>query len=97
MPRSQSEPALARRGRSGTLCNSQWEFAMADNDGGNNNGLYFLVGGLVVVVGIIAFVYFDGGAPGTTEQTNVTIEAAPTTSTPEPAPEPVPAPTTNTQ
>lgn len=72
---------------------------MADNDSGNNNnGLYFLVGGLVVVVGIIAFVYFDGGVPGTTEQTNVTIEAAPTTSTPEPAAEPAPAaPSIDTQ
>jgi len=59
---------------------------MADNNdsGNSNNGLYFLVGGLVVVVGIIAFVYFDGGLPGT-EKTNITIEApanpAPSTTT----------------
>ncbi len=28
--------------------------------GGSNNGLYFIVGGLVVVVGILAFLFFGG-------------------------------------
>lgn len=63
-------------------------FIMADNtDGGGNNGLYFIVGGLVV--GVIAFVYFDGGPPGwSSKTTNITIEA------PTPA---APATTTTTQ
>jgi hypothetical protein len=49
---------------------------MADNtEGGGTNGLYFLVGGLVVVVGIIAFVFFGGEMPGSSDKTSITIEA----------------------
>lgn len=28
--------------------------------GGSNNGLYFIVGGLVVIVGLLAFLFFGG-------------------------------------
>ncbi len=49
---------------------------MADNtEGGGTDGLYFVVGGLVVVVGIIAFVFFGGEMPGLTDKTSITIEA----------------------
>ena len=33
---------------------------MAEGSSSSNNGLYFIVGGLVVVVGIISFLYFGG-------------------------------------
>lgn len=42
---------------------------------GSNNMLYFIVGGLVVVVAVIAFLYFNGDIPGNSDTTNVTIEA----------------------
>jgi hypothetical protein len=56
---------------------------MSENSrGGGNGGLYFVVGGLVVAVGLGAFVYSGGslghfGSRSTTEQT--------TTSAPTPA------------
>jgi len=56
---------------------------MSDNSrSGGNGGLYFIVGGLAVVVGLVAFVYLGGnlgihGSRTTTEQT--------TTSAPAPA------------
>jgi hypothetical protein len=55
---------------------------MSDNTRGGNGGLYFVVGGLVVVVGIGAFLYSGGnfgsfGSKTTTQQT--------TTSAPAPA------------
>lgn len=52
-------------------------------DSGSNNALYFIVGGLVVVVGIVAFLFFGGYLPGTTDTTNITVEApaAPATTT----------------
>ncbi len=31
------------------------------SNGGGNNGLYFIVGGLVVIVGLGAFLYFGNG------------------------------------
>jgi len=40
----------------------------------SNNGLYFLVGGLVVV-GVIAFMYFGGLAGGHTGKLEISIEA----------------------
>jgi len=55
---------------------------MAGNSRGGNGGLYFVVGGLVVVVGLGAFLYSGGnfgslGSKTTTQQT--------TTSAPAPA------------
>jgi hypothetical protein len=41
----------------------------------SNNGLYFLVGGLAVVVGVIAFMYFGGLAGGHTGKLEISIEA----------------------
>lgn len=35
-----------------------------NNSGGGNTGLALIVGGLVVVVAIVAFVFFRGGMPG---------------------------------
>jgi hypothetical protein len=41
---------------------------------GSNNALYFIVGGLVVVVGVFAYVYFghSGSTPG---KLDITISA----------------------
>lgn len=49
---------------------------MADgNSGGNNGGLYFIVGALVVVVAIGAFMMFGGSMPGSQSKTvDVKIE-----------------------
>ena len=49
---------------------------MAENpSGGSNNGLYFIVGGLVVVAIIIGVLYFNGGIPGMdSDKTEITIE-----------------------
>jgi hypothetical protein len=47
-------------------------FSMADNTSGGSNALYFIVGALVVVVGIGVFVYSGGyfaARKTTTEQT----------------------------
>lgn len=56
---------------------------MADSiESASNNGLYFIVGGLVVVVGVIAYVSMGGYLPGTTDTTSITIEAP---ATPAPA------------
>lgn len=41
---------------------------------GGQNTLFFIVGGLVVLVGVIAWVIFGGGMPGG-DQTDITIEA----------------------
>ncbi len=48
---------------------------MAENASGSNNMLYFIVGGMVVVIAAIAFLYFGGHMPGTTSKTSITIEA----------------------
>lgn len=47
---------------------------MADNANSSSNGLYFIVGGLVVIVGLGAFAFHGGyfaghGSTTTTEQT----------------------------
>ena len=70
---------------------------MADSTGNrdSNNALYFIVGGLVVVVAVIAFLYFNGDLGGGSDTTNVTIEAP---ATPEaPAAPATPAPSTTTE
>ena len=48
---------------------------MAENTNDSNNILYFIVGGLVVVIAGLAFLYFGGHMPGTTSKTSITIEA----------------------
>jgi hypothetical protein len=42
---------------------------------GGNNALFFIVGGLVVLVGIFAYVFFGGHAPSSTGKVDVTITA----------------------
>lgn len=41
---------------------------------GSQNTLFFIVGGLIVLVGVIAWVVFGGEMPGG-DQTDITIEA----------------------
>lgn len=53
---------------------------MADttNSSGGNGGLYFIVGGLVVVVGLLAYIFMGGsigGISNSPSKVNVTIEA----------------------
>ena len=42
---------------------------------GGQNTLFFIVGGLIVLVGIIAYVMFGDGMSGGGDQTDITIEA----------------------
>jgi hypothetical protein len=63
------------------------ELAMSDtqgNPGGNNNTLFFIVGGLVVIAGVFVYLFTNGDIGGAPDDVNVTVEqpAAPT----EPAP-----------
>ena len=55
---------------------------MAEDSGGSNGGLYFIVGGLVVIVGLGAYAYSGGYLGGHGSRT--TIEQT-TTSAPAPA------------
>ena len=68
---------------------------MIDNDNaprtGNNNPLYFIVGGLVVLAGIGIFLYTNGYVGRGSSDVNVTVEQ-PTTGEPGPAATPA-APT----
>jgi len=42
----------------------------------SNNGLYFLVGGLVVVIGVMAFMYFGGlTGGGHTSKLEISVQA----------------------
>jgi hypothetical protein len=53
---------------------------MSENtSSGSNNILYFIVGGLVVVIAGIGFLYFGGHLPGSAGKLSVTIEAPKTT------------------
>jgi hypothetical protein len=58
---------------------------MADHrapERGSNNTLYFIVGGLVVLVAVLAYLFLGGGIGDMGGDTNVTIEApAPDTDT----------------
>jgi hypothetical protein len=48
---------------------------VAENtNGATNNVLYFIVGGLVVVVAGLAFMYFAGHIGGRTHKAEITIE-----------------------
>jgi len=48
---------------------------MAENtsSGGGNAGLAFIVGGLLVVVAVIAFFVFSGGMPGQSKDIDVDV------------------------
>jgi TM2 domain-containing membrane protein YozV len=46
-----------------------------DSKNGGTNFLYFIVGGIVVVVALLAFLYMGGHLPGQTSKVNVTVEA----------------------
>jgi hypothetical protein len=49
---------------------------MADeSNGGASGGLYFIVGGLVVAVGVLVFVFMGGHIPGPPSKVDVKIEA----------------------
>ena len=48
---------------------------MSENAGGSNNTLYFIVGGLVVIIAALGYMYFGGHMPGTAEKMSITIEA----------------------
>jgi hypothetical protein len=65
--------SLVSRGRSGNRIQEQ-HMAESSN-ASSNNGLYFLVGGLVVVVGVIAFMYFGGLTGGHTSKLEISVEA----------------------
>ena len=44
--------------------------------GGNNGGLYFIVGALVVVVGVLGFLFFGGDVGGPKDaKLDITINA----------------------
>ena len=46
-----------------------------DTNSGASGGLYFVVGGLVVAVGVLVFVFMGGHMPGHPSKVDVTIEA----------------------
>jgi hypothetical protein len=59
---------------------------MADNSGGGGgSGLYFIVGALVVVVGVIGFVAFGGHMPHSGGSAPGKVELNVTTPAPAPA------------
>ena len=58
-----------------------------DRDGGGSNFLAFLIGGLVIAIGLLAFLFYDGGSTtgrdvNTTSSTTPRLEAP---ATPSPA------------
>jgi len=57
---------------------------MADNAGNDNNALYMIVGGLIVVV-VLGFLYFNGNLGGGGRENadvNITLPAPPSPSVP---------------
>ncbi|MEX0808808.1 MAG: hypothetical protein WD044_08765 [Dongiaceae bacterium] len=46
-----------------------------DTERRSNNGLYFIVGGLVVLVAVLAYLFMGGETGDMGDDTNVTIEA----------------------
>jgi hypothetical protein len=46
-----------------------------DSNSGASGGLYFIVGGLVVAVGVLVFVFMGGHIPGQSGKIDVKIEA----------------------
>ncbi|MDZ4736336.1 MAG: hypothetical protein SGJ07_08290 [Rhodospirillaceae bacterium] len=50
---------------------------MADHrepERGSNNALYFIVGGLVVIVAVLAYLFLGGDGPEMADDADVTIE-----------------------
>ena len=48
---------------------------MAEDSNSSNGGLYFIVGGLVVAVVVLVFVFMGGHLPGQPGKIDVKIEA----------------------
>jgi hypothetical protein len=48
---------------------------MSENSSGNNGALYFIVGGLVVVMAGMAYFYFGGHMFGPNTKVDLTIQA----------------------
>jgi hypothetical protein len=71
---------------------------MTDRDGGGSNFLAFLIGGLVIAIGLLAFLFYDGSTTGrdvnTTSSTTPRLEAP---ATPSPAAPATPARPANPQ
>jgi hypothetical protein len=81
-------PARARWRAAFAWMKASQEIEMADNTesrSGNNNALYFIVGGLVVIAGIFLFLYSNGHIGGGASDVNVNVEAPAATDTPAPA------------
>ena len=58
-----------------------------DRDAGGSNFLAFLIGGLVIALGLMAFLFYDGGSTRdvtTTGSTTPRVETPPTPSAPRP-------------
>ncbi len=53
-----------------------------DNTGRGSNTLAYVIGGLVVALGLLAFLFYDGGSnePSTTGSTAPTTQSSPSTS-----------------
>ena len=61
------------------------ERIMAEGSSGGNSGIAFIVGGLVVVVAVLAAIVFMGGIPGGgSKKVDVNISAPAMPSAPEP-------------
>jgi len=70
---------------------------IVDRDTGSSNFLAFLIGGLVIAIGLLAFLFYDGGSSRDVNTTgSTTTRSAPATpstgATTAPAPTPAPAP-----
>jgi hypothetical protein len=80
---------------------SDRETRVYDRDTGGSNFLAFLIGGLVIAVGLLAFLFYDGGNTRDVTTTSSTIPrveapAAPSVTTPRPA-SPAPSAPANPQ
>ena len=52
---------------------------VADRDTGGSNFLAFLIGGLVIAIGLLAFLFYDGGSTGRDVSTTGSSVTAPAT------------------
>jgi hypothetical protein len=71
------------------------ETTVVDRESGGSNFLAFLIGGLVIAIGLLAFLFYDGGSTGgrdvsttgsTTTRSAPATPAAPSLTAPAPAP-----------